>query len=120
MEILPQKPKFWNPFACDVIKQYLCERAPVQPGENYTTPALPCTGPPAAPAGTARTVLLVNAGGPALCGFSEDSSTSPSEQPQAEAGLGMLADLPQSLHVKAPESAWCDMNLVCLSTLHMS
>ncbi|WIA12618.1 hypothetical protein OEZ85_006275 [Tetradesmus obliquus] len=58
MEILPQKPKFWNPFACDVIKQYLCERAPVQPGENYTTPALPCTGPPAAPAGTARTVLL--------------------------------------------------------------
>ncbi|WIA32781.1 hypothetical protein OEZ86_005965 [Tetradesmus obliquus] len=77
MEILPQKPKFWNPFACGVIKQYVCERAPVQPGENYTTPALPCTGPPAAPAGTARTVLLVNAGGPAFCGFSEDSSTSP-------------------------------------------
>jgi hypothetical protein len=80
MEILPHKPKYYNPFSCTVIKQYVCERPLVQPGENYgPTPALPCTGPPTAPAGAVRTVMLVNAGGPAFCGFSADSNTSPSE-----------------------------------------
>jgi hypothetical protein len=78
MEILPHKPKYYNPFDCTVIKQYICERPPIQPGENYgRVPALPCTGPPAAPAGAVRTVMLLNAGGPAICGFSADIAAYP-------------------------------------------
>ncbi|KAF6249634.1 hypothetical protein COO60DRAFT_1466015 [Scenedesmus sp. NREL 46B-D3] len=80
MEILPNKPKYYNPFSCAVLKQYICERSVAQPGETFgpgPTPQLPCTGPPAAPAGALRTVSLVNAGGPAFCGFSADTAALP-------------------------------------------
>jgi hypothetical protein len=52
--------------------------APVPASPSPAPPAVPsnCT-PPAPPAGTVQTVMRVNAGGPAICGYTADSAASP-------------------------------------------